>query len=202
MRHLFWRLNFLLLSGATNSAQMYHEAAALSSELDTRWSYRSKELMTLYSKAKSYEAGERVEFGGKSFAPLYTPKNDTLINLFQISQQEQEQLKTIISTDEAQKRRRERDRLRDEERRRAAGQLEREAYEANLRIPVKLNSDSGICEHHFRKVCGQGFFEQKLSFEGRHLFDSLNKPAAKRSAAVVDPRRWNRTVHLTSEYVH
>lgn len=71
-----------------------------------------------------------------------------------------------------------------------------------LRIPVKLNSDSGICEHHFRKVCGQGFFEQKLSFEGRHLFDSLNKPAAKRSAAVVDPRRWNRTVHLTSEYVH
>ncbi|MGU5890878.1 hypothetical protein, partial [Aeromonas hydrophila] len=25
-----------------------------------------------------------------------------------------------------------------------------------MRIPVKLNSDSGICEHHFRKVCGQG----------------------------------------------
>ncbi len=75
-------------------------------------------------------------------------------------------------------------------------------YKGLLRIPVKLNSDSGICEHHFRKVCGQGFFEQKLSFEGRHLFDSLNKPAAKRSAAVVDPRRWNRTVHLTSEYVH
>ncbi|WP_429140835.1 hypothetical protein, partial [Aeromonas allosaccharophila] len=50
--------------------------------------------------------------------------------------------------------------------------------------------------------CHWGFFEQKLSFEGRHLFDSLNKPAAKRSAAVVDPRRWNRTVHLTSEYVH
>ena len=71
-----------------------------------------------------------------------------------------------------------------------------------LRIPVKLNSDSGICEHHFRKVCGQGLFEQKLSFEGRHLFDSPNKPAAKRSAAIVDPRRWNRTVHLASEYVH
>ena len=69
------------------------------------------------------------------------------------------------------------------------------------RIPVKLNSDSGICEHHFRKVCGQGFFEQKLSFEGRHLFDSPNKPAAKRSAAVVDPGHWSMTVHLTSEFV-
>ncbi|MEK8631941.1 hypothetical protein P2R26_25450 [Escherichia coli] len=74
----FATVPFLLLSGATNSAQMYHEAAALSSELDTRWSYRSKELMTLYSKAKSYEAGERVEFGGKSFAPLYTPKKALL----------------------------------------------------------------------------------------------------------------------------
>ena len=83
------------------------------------------------------------------------------------------------------------------------GEFEAQALAvAMVRIPVKLNSDSGICEHHFRKVCGQGFFEQKLSFEGRHLFDSLNKPAAKRSAAVVDPRRWNRTVHLTSEYVH
>ncbi|WP_234925173.1 fimbria/pilus periplasmic chaperone [Aeromonas caviae] len=72
---------------------------------------------------------------------------------------------------------------------------------ALLRIPVKLNSDSGICEHHFRKVCGQGFCEQKLSFEGRHLFDSPNKPAAKRSAAVVDPGHWSMTVHLTSEFV-
>ncbi|GJB21660.1 hypothetical protein KAM364_35720 [Aeromonas caviae] len=71
----------------------------------------------------------------------------------------------------------------------------------NLRIPVNLNSDSGICEHHFRKVCGQGFCEQKLSFEGRHLFDSPNKPAAKRSAAVVDPGHWSMTVHLTSEFV-
>ena len=70
-----------------------------------------------------------------------------------------------------------------------------------VRIPVKLNSDSGICEHHFRKVCGQVFCEQKLSFEGRHLFDSPNKPAAKRSAAVVDPGHWSMTVHLTSEFV-
>ncbi|WP_442866193.1 hypothetical protein [Aeromonas sp. QDB30] len=74
-------------------------------------------------------------------------------------------------------------------------------HRRQLRIPVNLNSDSGICEHHFRKVCGQGFCEQKLSFEGRHLFDSPNKPAAKRSAAVVDPGHWSMTVHLTSEFV-
>ena len=73
-----------------------------------------------------------------------------------------------------------------------------------VRIPVKLNSDSGICEHHFRKVCGQGFFEQKLSFEGRHLFDSLNKPAAKRSAAVVDPaysHAWRSLNNIHADHV-
>ncbi|WP_425525350.1 hypothetical protein [Xanthomonas citri] len=120
MQHLFWRLNFLLLSGATNSGAMYHEAAALAGELDARWSYRSKELMTLYSKAKAYEAGEKVSFGGKEFAPLYTPKNDTLLNLFQITQDEQRQLRTIIGHDMAL----ERDRKRHEARRRASGAVD------------------------------------------------------------------------------
>lgn len=34
MKHLFWRLNFLLLSGATHSSQMYHEAVALAGKLE------------------------------------------------------------------------------------------------------------------------------------------------------------------------
>ncbi len=130
MQHLFWRLNFLLLSGATHSGQMYHEAAALAGELDRSWSYRSKELMTLYAKAKAYEAGEKVTFGGKTFAPLYTPKNDTLINLFQITDDEQRQLRTLISHELATDRRRERDRKRDTARRRAAGAVDRESYES------------------------------------------------------------------------
>jgi hypothetical protein len=117
MQHLFWRLNFLLLSGATHSGQMYHEAAALARELDPQWSYRSAELMTLYSKAKAFENGEKVEFGGKQFAPLYTPKNDTLISLFHITDDEQRKLRTIISRDMAAERHAERERAR----RRAAG---------------------------------------------------------------------------------
>ncbi|EEU1109714.1 replication protein [Escherichia coli] len=125
MQHLFWRLNFLLLSGATNSKQMYHEAAALARELDPQWNSRSKELMTLFSKAKAYEAGEKVTFGGKEFTPLYTPKNDTLINLFRITAEEQRQLKTIVSQAEAA----ERHRKREEARRRAAGAVDRETYE-------------------------------------------------------------------------
>lgn len=124
MQHLFWRLNFLLLSGATNSKQMYHEAAALARELDPQWNSRSKELMTLFSKAKAFESGERVSFAGKDYPPLYTPKNDTLINLFGISTDEQRQLKTIISSEITL----ERDRARQEARRRAAGAVSREAF--------------------------------------------------------------------------
>lgn len=124
MQHLFWRLNFLLLSGATNSKQMYHEALALARELDPQWNSRSKELMTLFSKAKGYESGEKVSFGGKDYAPLYTPKNDTLINLFRITSEEQRQLKTIVSQAEAA----ERHRKREEGRRSAAGAVSRETY--------------------------------------------------------------------------
>ncbi|HIE1691477.1 replication protein [Pseudomonas corrugata] len=124
MQHLFWRLNFLLLSGATNSKQMYHEAAALARELDPQWNSRSKELMTLFSKARAFESGERVSFAGKDYPPLYTPKNDTLINLFGISTDEQRQLKTIICSEITL----ERDRARQEARRRAAGAVSREAF--------------------------------------------------------------------------
>ena len=124
MHHLFWRLNFLLLSGATNSKQMYHEAAALARELDPQWNSRSKELMTLFSKAKAYEAGEKISFGGKDYTPLYTPRNDTLINLFGITTDEQRQLKTIVSQAETA----ERHRKREEGRRRASGAVDREAY--------------------------------------------------------------------------
>ncbi|MCY1546472.1 hypothetical protein D9M68_824700 [compost metagenome] len=124
MLHLFWQLNFLLLSGVVHSAQMYHEATALAHQLNPRWSYSSAELMTLYTKAKAYNAGERVEFGGRMHVPLYTPKNDTLIDLFQITPCQQEHLRTIISGRVA----RERHRARQESRRRAAGAVERESY--------------------------------------------------------------------------
>lgn len=126
MQHLFWHLNFLLLSGATNSRGMYYEAKALARELDPHWQQNSKELMTLYSKAKAYEAGEKIAFGGRKYTPLYTPRNDTLINLFQITDQEQRELRTIISKDMAK----ERDRERQTARRRAAGAVDRETYES------------------------------------------------------------------------
>jgi DNA-binding CsgD family transcriptional regulator len=55
---------------------------------------------------------------------LYTPKNQTLIDLFGISDAEQRQLKTIITPALAT----ERDTIRQREKRRAAGVVERSEY--------------------------------------------------------------------------
>ena len=124
---LHWHLNFLLLSGATNTAQMWHEAAALAREIDSSWGYRSPELSTLFRKAKELEAGVTVEWNGRQYPPLYTPTNDTLISLFEITDDEQRQLKTIISKSIAGERHAERERAR----RRNTGAVSREEYEAN-----------------------------------------------------------------------
>ena len=109
MLHLFWQLNFLLLSGATHSSQMWHEAAELARQIDKGWGYHAPELGTLYRKAKAYNAGEKVEFNGKQYPPLYTPWNSRLIDLFQITDDEQKSLKTIVSKAEAEVREKARD---------------------------------------------------------------------------------------------
>ena len=100
MLHLHWQLNFLLLSGATHSSQMYHEARELARQIAPGWKHAEAELSTLYHKAQAYNAGEKVEFNGKKYPPLYTPWNSTLIDLFRITDAEQKQLQTIISKDE------------------------------------------------------------------------------------------------------
>ncbi|WP_199770402.1 helix-turn-helix domain-containing protein [Aeromonas sp. ASNIH3] len=155
MQHLFWRLNFLLLSGATHSGQMYHEAKALARELAPDWQQNSKELMTLYAKAKAYEAGEKITFGGREYAPLYTPRNDTLINLFQITDDEQRELRTIISKGMAATRHKERETAR----RRAAGAVDRETYleAANAKqAEARALREQGMTQQQIAEKMGVG----------------------------------------------
>jgi DNA-directed RNA polymerase specialized sigma24 family protein len=81
-------------------------------------------LSTLYRKAQAHAAGEKVEFNGKKFSPLYTPKNQTLIDYLNITPDEERQLGTIISETEAA----DRHRKRDEVKRREAGAVDRASY--------------------------------------------------------------------------
>ena len=129
--YLFWATNFMLLSGATHPGQMFYEVTALAREVcpGMESEVRSS-LSTLYRKAQAHAAGERVEFNGKKFSPLYTPKNQTLIDYLSITPDEERQLGTIISEAEAL----ERDRKRDEARRREAGAVDRGSYLENAEM--------------------------------------------------------------------
>ena len=110
-KYLHWCLNFLLLSGAVHSSQLFQEAQALVREVCPDFSKEVRSILsTLYRKAQAYEAGEKIEFGGRTYPPLYTPKNSTLRELFEIQEAETPHLKTIISAADAAQRHRERNR--------------------------------------------------------------------------------------------
>lgn len=121
---LHWQLNFLCLAGAVHPAIFHHEAQELSRQLDPSWKFAADELGTLRIKAKAYAEGQSIEFGGRKWPALYTPKNQTLIDIFGITDVEQRQLRTIITPDLARERNTERERAK----RRASGVVERLEY--------------------------------------------------------------------------
>jgi hypothetical protein len=146
---LFWMINFLMLSRATTPQLMYFEAAVLAKEIDPSWGYRSQELSTVYYKAIKYSQGESVEYNGKKYPALYTPRNETLVNLFGITSAEMTMMRTIISHDETKRR----DKLRHEMRRRKTGGLERENYLVNVGKDVEA-----------RKAQAQALRDKGLSY--------------------------------------
>jgi len=150
MKTLFWQLNFLLLSGATNPRELYLEAQQLALQLDPSWKMEPGDLSTLYQKAKQHSAGETVLLNGQEYSTLYTPRNDTLIELFEISPEEQRKLRTIISKDESK----ERHRQREENRRREAGAITRKEYETNSLSQKKPWEKLGMSRRTwYRKGC-------------------------------------------------
>ena len=79
----------------------------------------------IYALTRRMAAGETVELNGVEYPPLYTPKNITLIESFEITDDELRQMATIISPDEKKRR----DAKRKELTRRASGMKERSEYE-------------------------------------------------------------------------
>jgi hypothetical protein len=129
--HIFWRLNFMLLSGVIDPSRLYYEALALVKEICPDFDSDVNQVVsTLYDKAKRHDNGETVFFRGKEVTPLYTPRHQTLIDAMKITSDELEQM--MMSTD-AQKREKKlaQDRVRDEKKRREQGAATREEYLAN-----------------------------------------------------------------------
>ncbi len=105
---LFWELNHLLLFD--HSKDVWKEAQALAGNIGKGWfddEVSRPTLSTLYRKAKEMSHGDRVDFQGKEYPTLYTPTDETLIDIFQITPKEERSMKTIYSDTEKVRRRRE-----------------------------------------------------------------------------------------------
>lgn len=105
---LFWQLNFLMLAQPVKIQSLYHEAAALAREISPDAFYRKSDLSTLYRKAQEYQSGAQVVFQGRRYPTFYTPQNNTLLEIFRVTMDEERHLTTIISRQEKYRRNNER----------------------------------------------------------------------------------------------
>lgn len=110
MSFLFWLLNFKALCGSTNFVDFESDAYEIAEKLNFKkneWSF--DELSTLEKKLfkhnNKYKKVVKQDDEYFKLSNLYTPKNLTLIDIFQITDEEQKELKTIISASEKNSRR-------------------------------------------------------------------------------------------------
>ena len=104
MMMLAYQMNFLALSRQVEPSTFFLEAKQVANAIDPTWGFHNSDLSAIIGKFKEALAGKTVFFAGREYSPLYTPKNETLIDLFQITDDEQRQLKTIISSGVKQER--------------------------------------------------------------------------------------------------
>ena len=141
---LFWSLLFMLASGVTTPRQMFYEAQALAPEFNSGfvWNreWRDSDLSTLYRRAK-----HEMEHPGDRTRGLYWIGNTRLIETFQITPDEERQMRTIIS--------------RDEKRRRNAAQ-HRDARRPGVEIRAQARADR---DQVIRREAAEGFSQRELA---------------------------------------
>jgi DNA-binding CsgD family transcriptional regulator len=120
----------MALCGMIYPARFTKEVRSLQAEIskDPQWLRDTSLLGSLQARVDAHNRGEKIEYNGKEVTPIYTYRTSTIINLLSITRAEQEQLKTLISSDLAT----ERDTLRTRAKRRAAGVKERSEYLAGI----------------------------------------------------------------------
>lgn len=99
---LFWMSTFLSHSGIINPKNFESEVRALASSAQgTDFDpIRDQSLSSLFERLQARDRGEKVIFNGQSYSSIYTPTNDKLIDIFEITPEEQASLSTIIDAQE------------------------------------------------------------------------------------------------------
>lgn len=116
----------MALSGLIYPQNFRSEVRALQAEIsnDPKWLKDRDLLGSLQARVDAHYKREKIEYNGRELTPIYTYRTATIISLLAITQDEQQQLKTLISAGLAT----ERNTVRERAKRRAAGVQERSEY--------------------------------------------------------------------------
>lgn len=128
-RDTFVFLSAVFLAQATlDQNRLYHELYALAKEFVPHWPHTRvlASASSALTRLKAHIAGDLLQFEGKEVSPRYRFKNSTLIDprWLGISQEEERELRTIVSEEEAKRR----DAVRASQKRLEAGQTTRQEY--------------------------------------------------------------------------
>lgn len=100
---LFWMVNFLAQANIIEPGNFWEEVSDLVKSFPCSPDFQplsDGSLGSLFERVQMHARGETVTLDGKAYSPIYTPRNDTLLNIFGISSDEEQTLRTIISGDE------------------------------------------------------------------------------------------------------
>jgi hypothetical protein len=156
MHFLFWCLNFFCFTRLVDDEKtLMEEAQELVNVIDPDWNFERSALSTLLSKSIAHSKGKVLVYNGHTYPPLYTPKNDYLVDLFSITVDEQHQLNSIHSTAVAHQRRL----LSYERRHRKDGRVSRQEYlesvtDSNLREKIASLRQKGMSTRAISKIVG------------------------------------------------
>ncbi|HEP7899100.1 TPA: hypothetical protein VDT19_002410 [Pseudomonas aeruginosa] len=108
MNFTFWICNFMGITGRINFVDFQEQAEKIGRKVFKDKDWKFCDLGTLEKKVREYNLKTKINAeNGITYIPLYTPRNTTLISIFNITEEEQKHLKTIISNDEKRRRDRE-----------------------------------------------------------------------------------------------
>ena len=137
------------LSWSIKPDRLFQEVNVLAREFCPTWRHDEAAAITKSAIARAHEAsnGKKVKFDGKLYDPRYRFTNAFLIETLKITDNEQKELMTIISKDEARRR----DRESATDRRRQAGMIDRATYQ--------LTADQRKTEARLRHAKGENYKE-------------------------------------------
>lgn len=104
---LLWLAATLALSGAVDAGNFMQELTGLVQAFPKAKDFdplSDRSMETLMRRSNAHHRGHKVWFAQREWSPVYTPHNETLINLFRITDDEMMRMRTIISASEKQRR--------------------------------------------------------------------------------------------------